>query len=200
MTKAVTIQIDRADLTTLRDLNYCMCFAKKVSNDFNVVWQSYDNYLMTNTFSWVTRYQLFVTDSSAAGVRVIARTNLVDVGLGQMLTFSAEGELVGPAVTDGDPEGITLTNNDGSIYPGLNSLAIGLDGQQHTTPIYVTRDLIGKGTNTLYPTEIVRVWFAQNTVTGMIIGNAPSNFVDIDMTETDTAAYLYKGQAWTPVT
>jgi hypothetical protein len=192
--KTVTIKIDRADLETLTNGNYCMCFAKKVSDDFNVVWQSYTDYQATNSFSWIPAYQMFgTTNQFSAGVRVSIQTEIVDVGLGEMLTLDASGSLR-PAVPGGDPKGITLVNNYGSIHPGLS------DGQRYATPIYVAKYLIGKGINTLYPTEIVRVWFAQNAVTATMIGEPPSNFVDIDMTWTDTAACLYKGQTWTPVT
>jgi len=192
-TKTVTVQIDPADLKRLRNLNYCMCFAKKVSNDFNVVWHSCTDYLATSRFIWISAYRMFATSKFTAGDRVSIQTELVDVGLGEMLTLDPVGDLKGPAVSSGDPGGITLSNAFGLIHPGL---AIGPDGQ--TTPVYVAKDPIAKGTDTtLYPTEIVRVWFAQNAVTGTISGEAPSYFVDIDMTATDTATRLYKDAMWT---
>lgn len=189
--KTVTVQIDPADLKRLRNLNYCMCFAKQVSNDFNVVWHSLTEYLEINAFSWIPAYRMFATSQFTAGEPVSMQTEIVDVGPGDMLTLDPGGHLKGPAVSSGS--GITLSNDFGLIHPGL---AIGAGAQ--TTPVYVAKDPIAKRTDaTLYPTEIVRVWFAQNAVTGTMIGEAPSYFVDIDMTATDTATRLYKNAMWT---
>ena len=49
--KIVTIEIADADLTLLKKSGYKLCFAKKVGTaDYNVVWQSYVQYLSNNEF------------------------------------------------------------------------------------------------------------------------------------------------------
>jgi hypothetical protein len=55
--KIVNIQIALDDLENLKRAGYKLCFAKKVGdNDYNVVWQSYLDYLHDNTFSWTPQY------------------------------------------------------------------------------------------------------------------------------------------------
>jgi hypothetical protein len=57
--KSVDIQIAPGDLETLKSSGYKLCFAKKVNDSYNVVWQSATGYLADNTFSWQPLYELF---------------------------------------------------------------------------------------------------------------------------------------------
>jgi hypothetical protein len=189
--KTVTIHIDPVKHGQMKDEGYKMCFAKKVGEDFDVVWQSSTDYLATNTFRWVPAYQLFGSNNFLGGAAVSVQTEIVDIGLGETLTLNPEGDIIGPAITGGPADSVTLINNFGRIHPGLNSVSILNNGGRLTTPIYVAKDAIETGTVHLTPVDIVRVWFAQDVATSTMISKDVSQSIDIDMTSTDTAARLF---------
>ena len=60
--KTVNIKIAPTDLTFLKDNKYRLCFAKKVNDTYDVVGQSYDEDLATNSFMWTPVFQLFGTN------------------------------------------------------------------------------------------------------------------------------------------
>lgn len=189
--KTVTINIDKDKHGKLMDEHYKLCFAKKVGDVFDVIWQSYDDYLVSNTFSWIPAYQIFGVNTFEAGAKVKAMTEIKDIGLGETITLNKHGDFDGGAVTGGPATGITLKNLYKAIHPGLNSVSIAADGTRVTTPIYVAQDPIETGTDTLTPVDIVRVWFQQDVHTSTMISTDVTNSVDIDMTSRDTAARLY---------
>ncbi|RON44301.1 hypothetical protein BK666_18290 [Pseudomonas frederiksbergensis] len=197
--KTVSIQIDSADLTTLKQNGYKLCFAKKVGTEaYNVVWQSYVQYLSFNDFSWTPQYQLFGTNQFQANVQVRASTNTVNIGLGQQSTLDSSG-LLGAAVSGGADTDITLVNNYGAIHPGINQLSTGLDGAQVSTPIYVATNQVVTGQVTLKPVETILVWFEQNVQTSTMFSTSRSNAIEVDLTNVNSAARLYVGGVWKTV-
>jgi len=194
--KTVTILIAKDDLTTLKGGNYKLCFAKKVGdNAYNVVWQSYTDYLYQNKFLWTPQYQLFGTNQFQAGVTVHVSTNVVDIGLGEKSTLDKDGNL-GKASTGGPDTAITMDNKYGSIHPGLNQLSTGLKGEQVSTPIYVAPKVSVQGTVELTPVEKVLVWFQQNIETSTMFSDARSNSIEIDLTSSNNETRLYSNQKW----
>ncbi|MEG3973730.1 hypothetical protein QT970_03780 [Microcoleus sp. herbarium8] len=194
--KAVTIQIDTNDLKELKSSDYKLCFAKKVGDDdYNVVWQSYTKYLYNNEFSWTPQYQLFCSNVFQSDILVRVSTNVVAIGLGEISILDESG-ILGKASTGGDNNAINLTNEYGSIHPGVNQLSIGIDGKQVSTPIYVSTKVSVKGPTKLIPVEKVLVWFEQNIETSTMFSTAKSLSVEIDLTSTDKATRLYKDQKW----
>ncbi len=197
--KTVTIQIDSADLTQLKQSGYKLCFAKKVGNEaYNVIWQSYTQYLSFNDFSWTPQYQLFGSNQFQANVQVRASTNTVNIGLGQQSILDQNG-LLGSAITSGPDTSITLVNNYGSIHPGINQLSTGLDGQQVSTPIYVATNPVVLGQTVLTPIETILVWFEQNVQTSTMFSTSRSNAIEIDLTFDNSATRLYVGGVWKTV-
>ncbi len=193
--KNVNITIASADLETLKDNDYLLCFAKKVNNTFDVVWQSYRNYLYSNTFQWTPVYQLFGSNQFMGNVTVNVSTNSVNIGLGQQATLDAAGVL-GAASTGGPTTGITMVNDYGAIHPGLNQLSTGIEGQQETTPIYVAQDQIAVGSDVLTPIDEVMVWFEQNIQTSTMFSDAKSNSTTIDLTSSNSQTRLYSNGKW----
>ncbi|RON50154.1 hypothetical protein [Pseudomonas frederiksbergensis] len=197
--KTVSIQIDSADLTTLKQNGYKLCFAKKVGTEaYNVVWQSYVQYLSFNDFSWTPQYQLFGTNQFQANVTVRASTNTINIGLGQQSILDNNG-LLGGAVSGGPETSITLINNYGSIHPGINQLSTGLDGAQVSTPIYVATNAVVTGQVTLTPVETILVWFEQNVQTSTMFSTSRSNAIEVDLTNVNSASRLYVGGVWKTV-
>lgn len=195
--KSVKIQIASADLTRLKQSGYKLCFAKKLDNeDYDVVWQSYTNYLSNNTFSWTPQYQLFGASVFQANLTVDISTNLVQIGLGQQSILDNSG-LLGPAATGGPANSINLANNYGPIYPGICQLSTGIDGRQVSTPIYVAPAQVVQGLTALTPTDTLLVWFEQNVQTGTMFNSSRSQSIEIDMNVENNAVRLYTGGSWT---
>lgn len=194
--KTVNIEIADNDLRSLKTAGYKLCFAKKVGDSaYNVVWQSYSDYLSSNTFSWTPQYQLFGSNTFQGNITVKVQTNVQTIGLGQTCDLESSG-LLGPAYDGGPDISLTMNNEYGSIHPGVMQVSIGLDGSQISTPIYVAPDPIVMGQAVLTPKEFVLVWFEQNIETSTMFSTARSNSVEIDMTATNSATRLYQNQQW----
>ncbi|EJM62561.1 hypothetical protein [Pseudomonas sp. GM48] len=197
--KVVTIEIAPGDLSTLKNSGYKLCFAKKVgTEDYNVVWQSYDAYLSNNEFSWTPQYQLFASNVFKENVQVKVSTNIVNIGLGQTSTLDKNG-LLSPAITGGPDVSFTFVNNYAPIHPGVNQLSTGIDGNQVSTPIYVAVNQVVTGNTVLTPVETILVWFEQNVQTSTMFSTSRSKAIEIDLTFDNTAGRLYEGGQWKTV-
>ena len=194
--KIANINISTQELETLKGNGYCLCFAKKVNDTFDVVWQSYTEYLVSNSFLWTPVYQLFGSNEFVGNVTVEVATNAVNIGLGQQATLDAAGVL-GPASSGGPSTAITMVNAFGLIHPGVNQVSTGITGQQTTTPIYVAQEQMVKGSDLLTPIDEVMVWFEQNIQTSTMFSDARSNSTTIDLTSVNTGTRLYSNGKWT---
>ncbi|MBE1497589.1 putative lipoic acid-binding regulatory protein [Amycolatopsis lexingtonensis] len=194
--KSVDIQIAAEDLETLKKNGYQLCFAKKVNDTYNVVWESADKYLADNTFSWQPLYELFGSNKFESSVGVKVSTNRVSIGLGDESVLDSSGVL-GESSSGGPATGITLVNDYGTIHPGLCAFSTNLDGSTSTSPIYVAEKAIVTGSDVLTPVECVQVWFEQNVTTSTMFSTARSNAIEIDLTEVNSAARLYSKGEWT---
>ena len=202
MTKTVSILIDPKDFLTLRPdtgAPYNLCFARKVGDTFNVVWQSADDYGPQNDFSWDPVYQLFATNTFSAGMKVTVSSNKVPIALGQQSTLSKQILLSTPAIDQAppaDPQSIVMVNNYGPIHAGLMAQST-LAGKTVLTPVFVSPDADVSGDVTLTPKEVVQVWFARNVETSTMFEGSVSKVVQIDLTGDDSATRLYKDGKWT---
>jgi len=195
--KSVKIQISAADLTTLKNSKYKLCFAKKVGDSaYNVVWQAYGKFTSTSNFSWLPQYQLFGTNSFDSSVQVDVSTNLVSIGLGETSVLNSVGLLEAPR-TGGDAHSITMKNNYDVIHPGINQLSTGVNGAQVSTPIYVAQEPVVTGVVELKPIEKVLVWFEQDIETSTMFSSSRSDAIEIDLTDTNAATRLYSAGKWT---
>ncbi len=194
--KTVNITIAATDLETLKKAHYRLCFAKKVNKTFDVVWQSYHDYLDHNHFHWIPAYQLFGSNEFKSDITVNVETNSINIGLGQQATLDEAGVL-GEASSGGKSTGITMNNDYGDIHPGLNAVSTGIHGQQTTKPIYVAPHVMVPGTDLLTPIDEIMVWFEQNIETSTMFSDARSNFTKINMTDSNTQTRLYSNGKWT---
>jgi len=194
--KTVNIQIASDDFMNLKQARYILCFAKKVGdNDYNVVWQSYLDYLLYNNFSWTPQYALFGSTTFQDNYQVRIATNTVNIGLGETSTLSADGVL-GSSEPGGPTTGFTMDNQYGSIHPGVNQLSTGITGEVISTPIYVTEAPMVKGSIVLTPVEKVLVWFEENIETSTMFSTPRSMEVEIDLTFQNTASRKFENQQW----
>lgn len=195
--KTVTIQIAPGDLSNLKTADYKLCFAKKVGEkEYNVIWQSFDKYLINNVFSWTPQYQLFGNNIFQDKILVQASTNAVTIQLGEMSLLDKNGYLNSPE-TGGKPTALTMKNEYGSIHPGVKQISTNnITGKMESTPIYVAVDEAMKGEITLTPVEKVLVWFEQNVQTSMMFSSAKTNSIEIDLTSENSAIRKYENEKW----
>ena len=194
--KTVIIQIAQNDLEELKAANYKLCFAKKVGdNDYNVVWQSYHDYVAKSQFSWTPQYQLFGSNLFGGNIQVSEATNLVDISLGEISTLDKAGNL-SDAKTGGSDTALNLINDYGSIHPGVIQISTGINGKSESTPIYVAPQEAIIGEISLTPVEKVLVWFEQDIETSTMFSTSRSISLEIDLTNSNTATRLYKDQNW----
>lgn len=196
MSKSVTVQIAPGDLQILKNNGYTLCFARCVENIYSVTWQSFPDYLASNSFAWSEQFQLFGIDVVNNGVvRIESRTNAVDIALGQQATLDSTGEL-GPARSGGPAEQITLINDYGPIHPALSGVSVGPDRVVRTTPIYVAPRSIVRGSASLRPLDKVQVWFEQDPQPSAILFKAVSNPTVADLTSASSVTVLYQNGNW----
>lgn len=197
LTKTVSVEIDGDMLDELKKNEYKICFAKKVGNfDYNVVWQSYDQYMERNEFSWLPQYSVFGSNQFKDTVKVSVSCKPVTIGLGEMTTLSKSGRL-SKAVTGGKETALTIHNEFGSIHPGVDQLSVGLDGEQVSTPIYVAQKASVSGDIELTPVEKVLVWFEQDIETATMFSTSRSKSKEVDLTDDNEVHLRYdKGGIW----
>lgn len=196
--KVVNVEISLDDLSRMKKSGYRLCFAKKVNDSYNVVWESYDDYLHTNIFSWTPQYELFGTNSFSGGVEVKATTNIETCGLGETCLLDEYG-ILEPATTGGPDVSLTLLNEYDPIHPGVNQLAKGIDGTTRITPIYVAESQMVTGEAILTPKESIRIWFQQDIESSTMISEAISKYIDLDLTRTNEMSCKYEDGKWSVV-
>lgn len=193
--KSVTINIGDDDFDMLKDGGYSLCFAKKVNGAYNVVWQSADEYLQSNTFSWVPMYRLFGSNKFVGNQRVAVSTNTQPIELGQQATLNKKGHLE-EASTGDTPTALTLNTEYEPIHSGVQAYSTDIHGKTSTTTIYVSPGPVVDGTDILTPVESVQVWFDSKLTTSTMISDALSKAVEIDLTQVNSATRLYQGGKW----
>ncbi|MFJ2990361.1 nuclear transport factor 2 family protein [Collimonas sp. NPDC087041] len=194
--KQVMIQIDGNDLAQLKSSGYKLCFAKKVNDAYNVVWQSSSAYLPANKFSWTMQYQLSASNMFFVGMQVTASTNSVKIGLGETSVLEPFG-LFNPPHADGLISSITMRNNYGPIHPVVSQFVTGVSGESESLPIYIAERGVDLGEARLTPVQKVLVWFEKNIETSTVFNTARSLSVEIDLTDLNSATCLYKDGQWT---
>lgn len=193
VTKSVSVSIDSDKLIELKQGDYKLCFAKKVGEaDYNVVWQSYLDYLEENSFSWIPVYSVFGSNMFKDSVTVKINCKPVSIKLGEQTTLNQAGVLSHP-VTGGSTSALTILNEYKGIHPGVNQLSTGPDGSIISTPIYVAEKAALTGTIELRPKEFVMIWFEQDIQTGTMFSTARSKSIEVDLTSENIVNLGYDG-------
>lgn len=195
-TKTVNIEIEPTRMKFMKDNHYKLCFAKKVGDfDYNVVWQSFDDeqYYQYNEFSWEPKYQIFGTKTYKANAKIKVTTNVSNIGLGQTCTLDESGRM-SKAVDGGVKTALNMINQNSDIHVGINQLAIDGEGNQVSTPIYLSADFVVLGDISLTPKESVLIWFQANIETSTIFTTARSMSKELDLTFADEASVRYNAK------
>ena len=194
-TKKLNIEIALRDLRRLKNTGYKLCFAKKVNNRFNVIWEASGNYLHKNEISWMPIYELFASDEFSGGKMVKVTTNIEKCALGQTCVLDKQG-LLKSATIGGTDTSLGMINTYGLIHPGVNQLVIGIDGLTAMNPIYVAeKPIVSRGIG-IIPKDVIRIWFQKDANTSTMISNTKSAFIDLDFTNIDTLSCKYEKGSW----
>lgn len=196
VTKEVRVQISAEDIMKLKDNGYKMCFAKKVGTEqYNVIWQSYENFSENNKFSWTPIYQVFRTDTFQTGVTVETSSAPKNIGLGEITIIDKYGILSSP-VTGGDSTAINVDNEYKATHVGISQLSTGLDGNTVSTPIYVSENECMLGSAKFKPVEKVLIWFESNVQTSTMFTDMRTNSIEVDLTQTNLFNLRYENEQW----
>jgi len=188
-TYTLQVNIDPSIFPTLANAGYKLCIAKKVNNQYTVVWSG-TTFLVKNTFQWTEEYQMFCTQKFTAGALVSASTVDQPIQYGQTCTLDKIGQL-GPATGTISPTGtFYLVNNYSAINPGVNG---NLGGT--FSPIFVSPNPVVPGsTNGLSPIIRILAWFDLQLVTSTMFLDSVSNSIETVYQGTTTHTIFYTAQ------
>ncbi|PPQ64860.1 hypothetical protein CVT26_002578 [Gymnopilus dilepis] len=182
----LTVQISDNQLTNLKDLGYNLCIAKKVNQNYTVVWSGNQSYLSNNIFEWEESYQVFGTNTFQNGALVNVATNQVDIAFNQTSILSKEG-VMEPATGSIAPGPFFVDNQLGDIHIGVNALLGG-----SFLPIYVSPEVV-QSINTLQPITTVMAWFALSQNTSTMFFQSETQGIEVVYDGTTTAIISYSG-------
>ena len=209
-TRTIQIDVDEDMLPVLKKSGYVLCIATRVEEGtYNVIWHASSGFMNTNHFSWTHDYDLFATNVPFAPKSVVRpSTTPVSIRPGEQAVL-AESGVLGSAVAGGPATGITLVNRSGTISPGLQQTATGLDGTTSTSVTWVAPNPIVRGTATLTPVDKVLIWFEQGATTGamfstpqilaLVTTDAVSESIELDLTSVASAGCRYSDEKWTAI-
>lgn len=175
----IIVFIEEQQLIAQKNNNYSLYLAKKVNNDFTVIWQSKGpvatvnnpSYQYRNTFDIATPSFMvnFTNDPVTSGdVTFTSGGKNLPISTGQTTTLDANG-VFSPAKNDGKPSDVLINN----LLQG-NPHEILLDSNGHN--IWVNRQSgMNIGTATLTPKDQYQLWFGNTQETGSLIAVNLSN-------------------------
>lgn len=191
----IVVYIEEEQLVAQKNNNYGLYLAKKVNNDFTVIWQSKGpkatvgnpSYQYQNTFDIATPSYMvnFTNDPVQSGaVTFTSGGKNLAISTGQITTLTANGVFT-PAKNGGNP-GDVLVNNQLQANPH----EILLDDKGNY--IWVNRQSgMNIGTATLTPKSQYQLWFGNLQETGSLIASNLSDPTVVTMTDGQTKIITY---------
>lgn len=180
----IKVSIAENDLKTLKTNKYNLCLAfREKSIGFDVVCIGTDNYSSVNTFKVGNEYAVFFCRTLTDGEAVDVSSEVKTIELGQQITINKDSVFENP-VEGKFADRLELVNNYGNIYPGFGrKVKYGTD--ESIRLAFVSPYVSVKGTFTMEPEHVVRVWFQQFAAAGTYF----TDFIDKErMSGTSTYA------------
>lgn len=191
--KSLTVTIQDKVMETLKTANYVLCIAKKVKDDYTVVWSGIKELLPTNTLTWTPEYELFGTNTFKDGFTVTATTKYQPIQGNQTCVLDAAGILGSASGSPDSEKPFYMDNQMGSVHPGVRML---LNGE--SLPIYVAQEVAIKGEASLQPKEYIKVWFTEKVETSTMISEIKGNNIELNYTGVNSHSVTYTDdQEWT---
>jgi hypothetical protein len=182
----LNVQIAANQVTSMKDLGYNLCIAKKVNENYTVVWTGDQAYLQNNLFEWQESYQVFGSNTFESGALVSVSTNVADIDFNQTSILTKEGVM--DAATGTVAPGPFFVNNQfGLIHIGVN----GLLGDAFL-PIYVSPTVV-EAINSLQPITTVMAWFAFNQSTSTMFFTSETAGIEVVYNGTTNMTISYSG-------
>jgi hypothetical protein len=199
----IVVYIEEEQLVAQKNNNYSLYLAKKVNNDFTVIWQSKGpvatvgnpSYQYRNTFDITTPSFMvnYTNDPVQVGdVTFTSGGKNLAISTGQITTLDQNG-VFSPAKNGGKPADILINN-----LLQANPHEILLDAKGNN--IWVNRlSGMNVGTATLTPKDQYQLWFGNIQETGSLIASNLSNQTIVSMTDGETKTITYTDTGvWVP--
>lgn len=202
----IKVNISDNDLKTLKTNKYNLCLAfRERSIGFDVVCIGTDEYFSSNTFKVEDEYAVFFCKSLENGEVIDASTEVKNIELGQRITINEYG-FFGSPMKGQYSDRLEIVNDYGSVYPGFGrKVKYGTNDSMRYA--FVSPYVSIKGSFTMEPENMVRIWFQQFTEPGTYFTDfinekrmsGRSTYVDafIDVsTGSDTVLLTYANGKW----
>lgn len=194
-TQQIVVFIEEEQLIAQKNNNYSLYLAKKVNNDFTVVWQSkgpiatvnnpsygYRNIFDIATPSFMVNY---TTDPVTSGaITFTSGGKSQGISTGQTTILDQNG-IFSPAKNDGNPGDVVITNalqgNPRAILQDANGKNLWVNRQSG----------MNIGTATLTPISQYQLWFGNIQVTGSLIATNLSNPTVVTMVDGEAKTITY---------
>ncbi|KIK52870.1 hypothetical protein GYMLUDRAFT_947706 [Collybiopsis luxurians FD-317 M1] len=197
-TFTLQLHIGKNQLPILKDPEapYTLCIARKVNNEYKVVWKGFKSFSENNLIRWVNRdYQVFASSEFKDGALVNASSNLQSIRFKQRCQLNEFG-VMDAAVEDPDAKSGTFKVIN--KYSGQEAINFGVSGKADSegSIIYSTPTPVLSGTTlTLAPANEVRVWLSQNDKTSAMILDVEEEYIDVEFVDGMTIAKIsYEGE------
>ncbi|KAJ7037245.1 hypothetical protein C8F04DRAFT_1093048 [Mycena alexandri] len=164
-TYSIKVAVTENQLPILKKAKYNLCLARKVNEDYSVVWSASLDYLENTSFTWTNNnFHLFARTESGG------TTEPQVVSFGEQCLFDASG-VMHPATGTCDPtRNLSVKNKCGAAYFGV-SAPININGEDKDLEAYIS-PLLVTGTAYIQPSNTVKIWFSTFAKMGTEVGLA----------------------------
>ncbi|RON03822.1 hypothetical protein [Pseudomonas brassicacearum] len=196
MSQQIILFIEEEQLKAQKDNNYSLYLAKKVNNDFTVIWQSKGpvasvgnpSYQYKNTFDITTPSFMvnYTNDPVTTGnVTFTSGGKNRAISTGQSTILDANGMFSQPANKDAKPSDVVIINQ---LQANPHEILLDAAGKN----IWVNRQSgMNIGTATLTPKSEYQLWFGNIQETGSLIAQNLSNPTQQKLVDGDSIVITY---------
>lgn len=195
----ITIKIAKQDLQILKDAEYHLCIAGRMKDtDFTVVWYATEKFTSYNEIEVNDEYEVFASNRGTK--KVVVDFPGTPAEIGEQCVIDKYGN-ISQAITGANPDAIVLVNEYGNLHPGLMRKGTGILGEELNSPLFLSRNAILPGKFEYFPSYQLKIWFAQNIVTGEMLPqlkmrSALTNYVLVDLEKRNAPVLNYSDGSW----
>lgn len=163
---SLRVNINPCEIPSLINSGYGLCVARKVGNDYTIVWKAIRKVCMTNVFHFSSDFQVFGQHSCRSGSPVSC-TDSVPVCGGQKVLLESHGKFQSASGNMNKNAPILVSNQHVLTYLGMTCY----DYESSSyLPMFVQKQPTFYGFSVcLLPTQTVKVWFQRDVSSSTII-------------------------------
>lgn len=173
------ININPCEIPGLINSGYRLCVARKVGNDYTIVWKAIRNICMTNVFHFSSDFEVFGQRSCRSGSHVSCAESVPTAG-GQKIVLGSHGKFRSEYGSISN-KGLTLVSNQHVLtYFGMSCY----DYQSKSKlPMFLQKHPTCYGFSAcLFPTKVLKVWFQREVSSGTIL-TMTENSYEVDLSD-----------------